>query len=126
MGLSVMKILIVIILVIMLAVAVTLFQGGRYKQFMASAGKVQGVVTSKETRVAEPKTKRVEYWVTFSYDVEGSNYIMNENVEYPDVWDRLREGQVETVYYDKEKPQKSSLAPLLERRAGMADKFSKH
>lgn len=118
------KILIVILIVVILAVVVTMRQGVHYREFMKTAEKVGGYIVSKEERRAGKKNTRKEYWVTYSYtDHTGIIHTTSSTIEYPDLWQHLRDGQAELVYYDKNNPSESYLAVVLDRRMGIAGKL---
>lgn len=112
-------------LAIVLAVAVMVFnivgQGSHYKDFMANAQKSHAIITGKQERIANPKTKRTEYWVSYTYTVDSTRYTVNANIEYEDIWGRLRQGQDTMIYYAKSNPKESYLESVLERRMGIAN-----
>ncbi len=117
-----MKLFLLFLFVVMVAVVVAT-QGNHYRNFLKTAQKTHAIITKKEDRVAEPKTKRVEHWVSYRYSVDGTDYVASVNVEYDDIWARLREGQDTMVYYSPARPQESHLELLIERRAGIAAKL---
>ena len=113
-------ILVAIALAGVLALYFTLNQRKDYAAFMKTAVKVQAELLSKGERVAEPKTKRIEYYIGYRYkDNTGSTHTVQRTIEYPDMWQDLRQGQVLTVYYNPVKPSESYPVELVERRMGL-------
>lgn len=116
------KIFVVILLVIAVAIWFTQFQGGQYKQFMQTAKKTTATIVSKGERVANPKTKRMDRWVSFSFtDEQGTVYRAESDVEYDDLWQSFEQGQAQDVYYNPAKPSENHLAVILGRRIKIAD-----
>lgn len=117
------KFILALLLFVVIVIAINLFQGNRYKEFMKTADKTSGTLVRKEERLAEPKTKRKEYWAHYTYtDKAGNKYNKQELVEYPDIWTNLREHYSVDVYYNPKKPSESYLALLISRRLGMVTK----
>ena len=116
------KIVFIIVLVVVVAVAITQFQGGRYKQFMQTAKKTSATIVNKGERVANPKTKRMERWVSFRFaDEQGNSHTVETDVEYDDLWQSFEQGQAQDVYYNPARPSESHLAIILGRRIQLAD-----
>jgi hypothetical protein len=117
------KKLLIIILVIAVAVAmaVTLSQGEQYEAFMKTAYKTSGRIDRKEERIADPKTKRTEYWLHYTFtDRNGQTYYKQDRVEFPDLWLGFRESYPVDVYYNLARPAESYPAALVARRMGQA------
>lgn len=120
-----MKIIFILLLLAGLVVAVVIAQGRQYQAFLAKAEKVAGTVTAKEERrLRADQPTNVERWVRYSYTVDGKVYSGEEKVEHADLWHELSEGQAVEIYCDKGNPEKSHLASVLDRRAGIAQKLT--
>ena len=120
------KILIAIAVVAMLAVFFTMRQAKDYEKFLETAKATYGQLLEKEERIAEPKNKRMEYWITYSFtDPSDATHNMQMSVEYQDWWQNLREGQSLEVYYDPVRPSENYPVELVNRRMGMAGKTPK-
>jgi hypothetical protein len=117
-----MKIAIAIILVVVLAVFFTFRQGDQYKKFLETAEKTRAVVLKVEERIADPKTRRTEHWVTYNFDTQQGRktHTAQELLEYEDIWKMLRPGDRIDIYYDPQNPAKSYIAQAIERRVGLA------
>ena len=110
------RIVIAIIAVAFLAVYFTFHEDDRDEAFMETAQKATAQVVRKQER--KLGAERREYWITYKYTTRGNTHIANERVEYPDIWQRLREGQAADIYVNREKPGDSRLALVVERRMG--------
>jgi 2-succinyl-5-enolpyruvyl-6-hydroxy-3-cyclohexene-1-carboxylate synthase len=119
------KILIAIAIFAAILVAVTLWQGDQYKAFMKTAQKTTAKIVAKDERVADPKTKRKEYWVTYSFDVADTHYTSQEQLEYIDIWQALRMSYPADIYYNRRQPSECHLASALDRRLGIVHKLGK-
>lgn len=118
-------VIIVVAVAVLLAVLAVVLQGKEYREFMKHAQKVNGEIVEREERIADQKTRRKEYWITYRYtDDKQVTHTTQALIEYEDIWKRLRRGQVEPIYYNKENPSESYLALVLDRRLGIADKVS--
>ena len=118
-----MKIALALFVVAFLAVFFTFRQGDQYEKFMETAEKTQGLIIKKEETIANPKSKRKEYWVVYKYITRGRySHTSREYVEYPDIWQKLRQGQKTEIYYNPKKPSQSYLAPVIERRLNITGK----
>jgi hypothetical protein len=92
--------------------------GKQSSDFIAQADKISGVIIKKEEQAKRnDQPNRVEHLVSYSYRVNGTEYIGRENVEYGDLWQDMKEGQEVDIYYLRSDPANSHLAMLLERRA---------
>ena len=119
------KILIAIAVVAALAVFATLWQGDRDRQFMKTAVRTTAKIIAKEERVADPKTKRKELWVTYGFSVGNTDYTSQEHIEYPDIWQGLRTSYPVDIYYNKAQPGECHLASVIERRLKIVSKLKK-
>ncbi|MFO0389357.1 MAG: DUF3592 domain-containing protein [Alphaproteobacteria bacterium] len=116
------KILLVVFLVVAVAIWFTQFQGGIYRQFMQTAKKTTATIMSKGERVANPKTKRMDRWVSFSFtDDRGVMHTAESDIEYDDLWQSFEKGQVQDAYYNPANPSENHLAVVLGRRIKLAD-----
>lgn len=116
------KILLLLLVVVVGVVFVIRMQANAYERFMANAAEVMGAIDKKETRIDEPKTKRTENILLYSYMVNGTRYSGEEKVEYPDLWQEAREGMELKIYYAKNNPAKAYPAVLIDRRLDIANK----
>lgn len=106
-----------IALVIVVALIAVRWQGGQYQRFVEKAQKISGHIVRKQERMPFPDQRsRKEHWVTYRYSVDGKEYQGEEKVEYTDLWLDLAEGQAVEVYYTRQNPSQSHLAPVLDRR----------
>ena len=109
--------LLILLLFIITVLLVLRFQNGQYREFLNSASKVTGIIINKEELVKRPdQPNRKEYWVVYSYNVGGVDYIGRDSVEYPDIWQDIQENQRLEVYYMRENPKLSHPVILLDRR----------
>ena len=122
------KPIIVILCVVVLAVLVTLLQGDKYKKFLATATKTSGRIVQKEERLADPSKShtRKERWLHYSFrDQAGNEYFKQDLIEFEDLWMSLRESYPIDIYYNPQNPSQSYIAPVIERRVGIAEKWPK-
>ncbi|MFW0776415.1 MAG: DUF3592 domain-containing protein [Rickettsiales bacterium] len=118
-----MRIALALFVVAFLAVYFTFRQADVYDEFMETAEKTQGLVLKKEETIGNPKSKSKEHWVVYKYITRGRySHTSREYVEYSDIWRGLQQGQKIGVYYNPKKPSQSYLAPVIERRLGIAGK----
>jgi hypothetical protein len=114
--------LILILFFVLLVIIVVRMQGKQAGDFIAQADKISGVIIKKEEQARRnDQPTRKEYLVSYSYRVNGSEYIGRENVEYSDLWQGMEEGQNVDIYYLRSDPANSHLAMLLDRRAKTAN-----
>lgn len=72
------------------------------KTFLANAGQVQGIVSDVDKRVSGGhRNRHTEYWVYVDYEVNGVTYY---NVYYNTSRNRVVEGMIAIVYYNKANP----------------------
>jgi hypothetical protein len=113
-----MKNIIIVFLFLLAVMFVVGFENRRYQRFLADAQKISGKITMKEElveRFSQP-TRKV-YYVHYTYQIDGMEYTGRDNVEYPDLWLEMKEGQEMEIYYTKNKVANSYPAALVERRA---------
>lgn len=120
------KAIFAIVLVAFIAVWFTFRQADTYREFLKKAEKTQGVVLKKEERATGQKNNRKELWITYSYDTRGRTHTAQELLEYPDLWQGIRQGHPVDIYYNRENPGESHLAMALDRRLGIATALKKH
>lgn len=110
------KIFVVFLIASAIAMTVIFRQPVDNGEFAKNASRIAGHVVSKEELPAE---RGKEYWATYSYsDAKGTQHTTRARVEDAEIWKRLREGQVEMVYYDKNDPSKSYLGVILDKKLG--------
>ena len=114
------KILIAIFIVAAIAIVVTQWQGDRYREFMKTAQKTSARIVEKEERIANPKNKRKEHWLIYTYETkDGMTHTAQELIEYDDIWQRLRPGYPIDIYYNPAQTGQSYVALVIERRMGL-------
>jgi hypothetical protein len=119
-----MKIILLIVIAAGLIASVVVWQGDRYKKFIADASKASGTLIKKEVRNFRPNQQTgKENWAVYTYVVDGKTYDGEEKVEYADLLHDLAEGQEVEVYYSMDNPKQSHLAVVLDRRLGLVVKL---
>ncbi len=94
------------------------WQGSQYKDFIAQSDKTSGVILKKEEVVMRnDQPNRTDHYITYSYNVDGKEYIGREVFEFDEYWSEVQEGQAANVSYLRTDPAKSHLTILLEYRA---------
>jgi hypothetical protein len=110
------KILIITLFLLFVFLAIR-FENNRFKRFLSGAGKVSGEITGKEEQLKRTdQPNRTDCFVYYNYNVDGVSYTGRDNVEYPDLWLDMKEGQGIEVYYSKTNPTDSHPAMLVDRR----------
>ncbi len=94
------------------------WQGSQYKDFIAQSEKTSGVILKKEEMVRRNDQPSItDHFITYSYNVDGKEYIGREIFEFDEYWSDVKEGQTASVSYLRADPAKSHLTILLEYRA---------
>jgi hypothetical protein len=111
----------VIILIVLVAMAVVINQGEDYQAFVDKSTRTRAVIVKKHERLPDPNKNRKEMIIVYRFeDPSGGTHTVETIVEYPDMWQRFREGEVVGVFYDPKNPGTSYLEPVLTRRMGVA------
>lgn len=112
------KAIIIIIAAVVLVLALTMRHSEDYSDFMRHSTRIAGHIIGKEER-KEGGQGKTQYWVTYRYtDDKGFTHTTKTIIEYPDVWQKLHNGQVEMIYYDKNNSNVSYLAVVLDKKTG--------
>lgn len=101
-------------------VGFNLLLGNQYKKFLKTAEKASGKILAKEERVIDPKNRRKENWLRYSYSANGQEFTGEDRIEYQDMWMDLKEHAAIDVLYNRDNPKESYPEPVLARRLGMA------
>jgi hypothetical protein len=110
------KILLIVLFLVVVFVIVR-WQGKQYNDFLANSEKISGVIIKKEERVRRSdQPNRKEYFISYSYSVDGKEYVGSDNFEFRELWSEIREGQAVDINYLKSDPSQSHLYMLLKLR----------
>lgn len=110
--------LLIFLLFIVAVLLMLRFQNSQYREFINAATKTSGMIIHKEELAKSAnQPNRKEYWVVYSYNVGGVDYIGRDNMEYSDLWQDMQENQKLDIYYLREDPSQSHPVILLDRRA---------
>ncbi len=118
-----MKIFLLLLIVVMIAIAVTRWQGGKYADFKLTAKTVQATVTLRDERENRQNNRRKEKNIEYRFLLAGREYTGHDTVEYDDLWQQLLLGDSISVYYDPKNPAQNIPAALLDRRLNIAEKI---
>lgn len=118
------KLILILLSVAAIVVVMVMWQGNKYKKFVASAGRAEGVILDVDYRLLDTKTQRKEYWVFYKFKLGDTEYAGEDKVEYDDLVKGFEKGQKLDIYYNKENPRDNYPVAILDRRIAIANKLS--